>query len=140
MDLLGGQTQMLNIWHIRGMNCHPIDTDEDCAPQSISDTDYWLNWNGNQDNPNDSDGDYAVDVESGMEQDNIIENPECPEQQVVSAAPNVPRLIRPAWKSRWQAETVMATVNEHKTRWNKAVKTQSDRIHQYFTFFFMYLD
>jgi hypothetical protein len=36
-----------------------------------------------------------VDVESDMEKDNRIEDPEFPEQQAVIASQNVPGLIRP---------------------------------------------
>jgi len=53
-DLLGGRTQILNVRRIRRINCHPVGSDEDSAPECISDTDDWLNWNGDLDNPNDS--------------------------------------------------------------------------------------
>jgi len=53
-DLPGGRTQILNVRRIRRINCHPVESDEDSAPESISDTADWLNWNGDLDNPNDS--------------------------------------------------------------------------------------
>jgi hypothetical protein len=54
-DLPGGQTQVLNSGQIKGINRHPADSDEDSSPESISDTENWLNTNGDFDNPNDSD-------------------------------------------------------------------------------------
>jgi len=33
-----GQTQILNVCWIRTINCHPVESDEDCAPESIADT------------------------------------------------------------------------------------------------------
>jgi len=53
-----------------------------------------LNWNGDLNNPNDGKDDGTVDVESDIEHDSGIEHQACPVQQDVSAAPNVPRLIR----------------------------------------------
>jgi hypothetical protein len=47
------------------------------------------------DNSNDSQDGCAVAIESDIEQDNGIKNPECPEQRDVSALPNVPGLIWP---------------------------------------------
>jgi hypothetical protein len=38
-DLLRGLTQMLNAHRIRKINCHPVESDEDSAPERISDTD-----------------------------------------------------------------------------------------------------
>jgi len=117
-DLPGGRTQILNVCQIRRINRHPVENDEDSAPESISDTEDWLNWNGDLDNPNDSEDDCAVDVESNIEQDNSIEDPECPEQQDVSEVPNVPDLIRPTLKSKRQAEKVLVKVNAIETRRN----------------------
>jgi len=121
-DLPGGRTQILNVRRIRRINRHPVESDDDSAPESISDTDDWLNWNGDLDNPNDSEEDCAADDESDIEHNNGIEDPECPEQQNVSAAPNVPRLVRPTRKSKRQAEKVLVTVNAVEMRRNKGGK------------------
>jgi len=121
-DLPGGRTQILNVRQFRRINRHPVESDDDCAPESISDTDDWLNWNGNLDNPNDSEEDCAADDESNIEHNNGIEDPECPEQQDVSAAPNVPGLVRPTRKSKRQAEMVLVMVNAVETRRNKGGK------------------
>jgi len=56
-DLPGGWTQILNVRRIRRIKRHPVESDENSAPESISDTDDWLNWNGDLDNPTDSDDD-----------------------------------------------------------------------------------
>jgi len=49
-----------------------------------------------------------------MELDNDIDEEECPELRVASAAANVPGLIQPTWKSRRDAEKVLVRVNESK--------------------------
>jgi len=121
-DLSGGQTQILNVHRIQRMNCHPLESDGDTAPKSILDTEDWLDWNGNLDNPNDIEDDCAADFEPGMQQDNSIEDPESPEQWDVSAVPNVPGLIQPTQKSKRHAGKVLVMVNAIETRRNKGVK------------------
>jgi len=96
----GGWTQIFNVRQIRRINRHPVASDEDSAPERISDTEYWLNRDGVMDNPNDSEDDCAADIESDIEQHNAIEVPEWSEQQNVSATPNIPGLIRPTQKSK----------------------------------------
>jgi len=113
-DLHGGQTQILNVCRILRINLHPVESDEDRAPESISDTGNWLHWNCDLDTP--TEDDCAADDKSAMEHNTGIDDPECPEQQDVSAAPNVPRLVRPTWKSKRQAEEVLVTVNAIATR------------------------
>jgi len=99
-DLPGGRTQILNVHHIWRIIHHPVESADDSTPESISDTNDWLNWNGNLINPNDSEEDCAADDESNIGPNNGIEDPECPEQQDVSAAPNVPRFVWPTRKSK----------------------------------------
>jgi len=93
-DLPGRQTQILNVCRIKQIDRHPAESDEDRSPESISDTEYWLNWNGDLDNPNESEDDWEADNGSDMELDNGSEDSKTPEQRNVSAAPNVPQLIR----------------------------------------------
>jgi len=121
-NLPGGRTQILNVRRIRRINRHPVESDEDSAPESISDTEDWLIWNGDLDNSNDSEEDCAVAEESNIEHNNGIEDPECPEQQDVSAAANVPGLVRPTRKSKKQAEKVLLMVNAVETWRNKGGK------------------
>ena len=123
-DVPGGQTQVLNIRRIQGINRHPVEGDEDSAPESISDTEGWLQWNGDLDNPNDSEDDCASDVDSDIEQDDSIEDLGCAEEWDVSAMPNVPGSIRPAQKSKSPAEMLFMTVNVIGTRRNKGVNTK----------------
>jgi hypothetical protein len=59
--LPGGQTQILSVCRIQRINRHSIKREEDSAPESISANDYWLNCNGNLDNPNDSEEDCVAD-------------------------------------------------------------------------------
>jgi hypothetical protein len=63
-----------------------------------------------------------ADLQSDMEIDNSIEDLESPEQQDVSAAPNVSGLIWPTRKSKWHAEKVLVTVNAIETGRNKGLK------------------
>jgi hypothetical protein len=42
-DLPRGQTQILNVHRIRRINRHPVKSGENRAPESISNTDDWLN-------------------------------------------------------------------------------------------------
>jgi hypothetical protein len=118
-NLPGGRTQILNVRCILRINRHPVESDNVSAPERISDTDVWLNWNGDLDNHNDSEDDCAADNESDIGPNNGIEDLECPEQQDVSAAPNVPGLVRPTRKSMRQAETALVTVNAVETCRNK---------------------
>jgi hypothetical protein len=104
------------------INCHPVESYTDSAPESISNTDDWLNWNGDLDNPKHSEEHCAVDDDSDIEHNNFINDPECPEQQDVSTMPNVPGLVPLARKSKKQAETVFVTVNAVETRRNKGGK------------------
>ena len=121
-DLPGGRSQILNVRQIRRINCRPVESDEDSACESISDTQDWLNWNADLGNPNDSEDDCGVDVESDLELDDIIEDPDNPEQRDVRATRNVHGLIRPTPRSNGQAEMVLMTVNAMETRRNKGVK------------------
>jgi len=118
-NLPGGQTQILNVRRIWRINRHPLESDDNSAPGSLSDTDDGLNCNGDLDNPNDSEDDCAADDESDIGPNNGIEDLECPEQQDVSATPNVPGLVLSTWKSKRQAEKVLVTVNAVETRRTK---------------------
>jgi len=74
------------------------------------------------DNSNDSDEDCAADDEFDIEPNTGIEDPECPEQQDVSAAPYVSGLVRPTRKSKRQAEKLLVMVNGVEMRRNKGGK------------------
>jgi len=71
------------------------------------------------DNPIDSKEDCAAGDGTDIEQNNWIDNRECPEQQDLSAVPNVPGLVRPTPESKRQAEKVFVTVNAAEKRRNK---------------------
>jgi len=123
-DLDGGRTQILNVRRIRRLNRHAVASDEDSTLESIFNTRNWLNWNGDTDNPNDSEDNCTADIESDIERDNAIEDLKIPVQQDVSATPDVPRLIRPTWKSKRQVEKVLVMVNAMETRKNMRIKTR----------------
>jgi len=103
-DLPGGRTQVLNVHRIKRIDRHPAESDEDCSPEIISDTENWLNWNGDLDNPNDSEDDWQADNEPDTELDNSSEVFETLEVRNVSAAPNVPGLNRPIRQSKKKVE------------------------------------
>ena len=56
-NLPGGRIQISNVHRVPRVNYHPVESDEDSSPESISDTDDWLNWNGDLENSNDSEED-----------------------------------------------------------------------------------
>jgi hypothetical protein len=57
-----------------------------------------------------------------MELDNGSEESETPELRNVSAAPNVPGLIRPILPSEKKGEKALLTVNMMETRRNQGIK------------------
>jgi hypothetical protein len=138
-NLPGGRTQILNVRRIWRIYRHPFESDDDNALQSISDTDDWLNTNGDLDNPPASEDGCAADDESDIGPNNGIEDPECPEEQDVSATPNVPRFVRPTQMSKREAEKLLVTDIEVETQRNKGGKKKYDRMCQWFISF-MQLD
>jgi hypothetical protein len=109
---------------MRRTNCHPVESDEDTTPESISDTEDLLTWNGDTDGPNDSEDDCAAEVESDIKPDSSIEDLESPGQLDASTAATVSRLIGPTWKSMGHADKVSVTVNAIVISGNKGVKKQ----------------
>jgi hypothetical protein len=99
-----------------------VESDEDSAPESISNTENCLDWNGDLDIPNVSEDDCEADDESDLEEDNVFEDSETTAQRDVSAAPNVPGLIQPTRKSKRQAEKVLVTVSAMEMRRKKGTK------------------
>jgi hypothetical protein len=85
-------------------------------------TDDWLHCNGDLDNTNDSEEDWAADEESDIEHTICFHHLECPEQENVSDAPIVSGLVRPTWNSKRQAEKVFGTVNGVETPRNTGGK------------------
>jgi hypothetical protein len=77
-DLPGGRSQVWNVRRIKWIDRHPAESDEDSSPESISDTESWLNWNGDLDNPNNSEDDWEADNESDTELNNGSEDSETP--------------------------------------------------------------
>jgi hypothetical protein len=58
----------------------PAESDDDSTTESISDTENWLAWIGDLDNPNLSEDDWEGDNESDLEEDTVIEDSETPAQ------------------------------------------------------------
>ena len=140
-ELAGGRTQVFNACRIRRIDPHPAESDHVSAPKSISDTDTSLNWNGDLDNPNESEDHCEADNESNVVLDNYFENAQCPEQQAVCAAPNVPGLIRSTQNSRKEIDKVSLTVTATETWRIRGNRKKWDRMGQYvFSRFFMLLD
>jgi hypothetical protein len=74
------------------------------------------------DNPNNSDDVWEADNESDTDLDNGSEDSETLEVRNVSAAPNVPGLIRPIRRSKKNVEQALLMVNIMETRRNKRIK------------------
>jgi hypothetical protein len=53
----------LHIRFIRQIDRHPADSDEDCSPERISQTENLINWNEDMDNPIDNKDNCAADNE-----------------------------------------------------------------------------
>jgi hypothetical protein len=121
--LPGGQTKVLNVCWIKWIDRHPHDSDRDNSPESVSDPENWLNWNVDLNTATDSEDDSEADNASELEVDNGSENSETPELRNVSAAPNVPWLIRPIWRSKKKVQKALLMVNIMETRRNKEIKT-----------------
>jgi hypothetical protein len=51
-DLLRGRTQNMNVCQIKKIDRHSVEMNMNCALESISVTENWLDWNGDLDNPN----------------------------------------------------------------------------------------
>jgi hypothetical protein len=69
---------------------HPAKSDEDSAVGSISDTENWLDWNGNLKHPTTSQDDSEADNGSEIELDNAVTIIETPELRNFGATPCVP--------------------------------------------------
>jgi len=121
-DLPAGRTRVLNVCWIKTSERHLAKSDNDSVLDSISDAGNWLDWNRNLDNPNDSEDNWKADIESDIELDNGIQDPESPGQKDVSAAPNVLGFIRPTQKSMKMAEMGLVMANSMETRRNKGNK------------------
>ena len=120
--LPGGQTQILNVCQIKRIDCHLAETAEESSPESIADTENWLNWNGDLDNSNDSEDDWEKDNESHRELHNVSEDSEAPDVWNVRVEPNVPGLIRPIQQLKKKVEKALLTVNVMEMRRNLGIK------------------
>ena len=69
-DLPEERTLVLNVRRFKRIDRPSAESDEDSSPVSISDTENWLHWNGDCDNPNDSEDDWEADNETDMKLDN----------------------------------------------------------------------
>jgi hypothetical protein len=85
----------LNVRQLKQIDRHSGASDDNSSPESITDTENWLNWNWDLDDPNEGEDDWEADNLSDMELVNCSEDSETPEQRNVSAAPDFPRFVRP---------------------------------------------
>ena len=83
------------------------------------------------DNPNTSEDNWGAN-QSVIELHNGIEAAESPDHWDVNAAPNIPRLILPAWRSIKSAEMGLIMVAAMDTRRNMGNNKKLDRVGQYF--------
>jgi len=123
-DLPWGRTQILNVCRIQRVNHHPVESDEENAFESVSDSENRLNGKGDLDNTNDSEDNCAVGNESHIEHNTGIEDQEYPQEQHVSAVTNVPRLVWLKRMSKRRAPMMLVTVNAIETRRNQGVKKE----------------
>jgi hypothetical protein len=76
----GGQTQVLSVRQIKKIDRHPAKRDVDSSPDTISDTENWLNFNSEIDNPTDIEDHWEAGNASDMELDYSSEDSEMLEQ------------------------------------------------------------
>jgi len=124
MDFPAGWTQVLVVCWINRIDCYPVKSDDDSAHESISDIKIWLSWNSRLDNPNVVKDFWEADDKTNVVLDNGISNPKCPEHQVISMAPTVPRLIQPKQRAIKMAEKGFKLVSAMETWRNKGHKTK----------------
>jgi len=120
----GWWTQVLNVCGLRRIHHHTCESDANNTPQSISDSEHWIYWNGHLHNPNGSKDDCKADNESNIVLGNAIKALDNPEHQGLSATPNVPGLIWLIRRSMKLAEAELKTVTAMETRRNKWNKKQ----------------
>jgi len=56
-NLPARQTQIVEARRIRRIDCYPVESEEDGAPETIAETENWLKLSGDLENPNDSEDD-----------------------------------------------------------------------------------
>jgi len=93
-DLPGRWTQVLNVRRSRWLDSHAAGSDEDSAPECVSDTKNRLDCNSHFNSPNDIEDHWEADNESNIELENGGEDAETQGKWDVSAAQTVPGLIR----------------------------------------------
>jgi hypothetical protein len=72
----------LIIHRIKRIICHSVERDQNSSAECISDTENWLYWNGDLDNPNHSKHDWEADNTSDLELHNGIEDSDTLEQRM----------------------------------------------------------
>jgi len=80
--LPAGWTQVSHIPWIRRIRHHPGESDKDWAPESISNTENWLNCNSHFNNQNESEDDCKADDESDIKPCNGTKAGQSPEHRV----------------------------------------------------------
>jgi len=121
-NLLARRTEVVNVLWINGIDHHPVESDQESAPDSISDSEHGLEWDGGLDYRNVGHDDWEAEDESNTELDNGIQAPTSLEHLDVIGAPNVPGLIRPTQRSMKQVQQGLMTVKAMETRRNKGNK------------------
>ena len=119
VELPGGKTKVLNVRQIRRINRYPNESDDESATETNSDTDDWLHWNGDLDDPNFNESDGEADDEFVMDVVGDFDVNEEVEELDVHAAPNIAGLIRPLRKSKLTTTLIIkqsAPVNTKETR------------------------
>jgi len=94
------------------------------APVSMLDNEYGHNRNDDLANPNESEDNWVPDVETYMDPDNGLEDPESTQQWHLNTTAHVPGLMHPTWRSKEEASKAIMIANAIETRRNKGYKTK----------------
>jgi len=115
-NIPAGRTEMLNVDQNKRNDSHAVESDEDCAPETISDTKNWRIRNFDFDTPNTRKDDWEEDNKSDIELDKGLKPQPSPYQWNLTATQNVNRLIWLTWRSMTQTEAWLMVVSAMDTR------------------------
>lgn len=124
VDFARGWTQVSNVHRPKTIVHHRAESDWHCTPDSICDTNNWLDWTAYVDNPSLSQDDQVENNKSDVELDPGILDLKRPSQQNLCVPLNVPRLIWLTWRFQKKAANGIMIVSALETRRNMGYNKQ----------------
>lgn len=115
--------QVFNVRPIKRIDRDPTVTDEDSAPESVLDTEYWLDRNGDFNILNRREHEWDVDNKSEIVLEHGIRHSETSDHWDVRATLNVAGFVWPIRRSTNKADNVLVAVGTMDARRSTAIKT-----------------